>query len=228
MRMSKFCKALVILAFAFGALSATTKPNIEGTWIMESVEGFARPLATPLNETLRDAYNFAKDDPSLLCIPASWTRVYSNPNTPIEIRFTDHQVEIDYELFDIRRTIPLYDPAKVGEVDWSDPKFPTLGKNVGWVEGDELVVVTGNYGDENRILSTIRGWAGLYQSPLMVTEERYRRLSDRQLGLTITHFDPLMYREPLKVDYQLNFETEWSVEHYGCTPEDAFITTLSD
>ena len=229
--MSKFeLSALKLICATFSLLATTqsmAQPDISGTWILFGGEDFTQAAHTPLGLTLKDTYDFAHDDPSLMCIPASWTRVYSNPNTPLEIIQHDDSVEIRYELFDIRRTIPLVDPTNLTEHQWADPQYPTLGKNIGWYEGDELVVHSVDYGSENRVLTTIRGWAGLHQSPLMITEERYSRTDPENLRLRIEHFDPLMYREPLPVTYNLDAEHEWQVADYGCVPEDASVNTLS-
>lgn len=217
--------ALISLVLSVASMPAAAQPDLNGTWILFGGEGFAAPDRTPLNTELQANYDFAHDDPSLHCIPASWTRVYSNPNTPLEIIQHADQVEIRFELFDIRRTIPLIEPGEAPVFQPADPANPTLGENVGWYEGDELVVMSRGYGDEYRVLTTIRGWAGLHQSPLMVTEERYRR-GDDELLLDITHFDPLMYRTPLTVNYGLDAEYEWTVAPYNCEPEDAAVNSL--
>ncbi len=45
--------------------------------------------------------------PSLDCTPASASRVWANPNAPIKIEQTESSILISYELFDLRREIPL-------------------------------------------------------------------------------------------------------------------------
>jgi hypothetical protein len=185
-------------------------------------------MHTDYGKALQENYDFAHDDPSLQCIPASWTRVFSNPNTPIEIVQEDDAVLINFELFDIRRRIPIIEIGDSPVHEPADPDYSTLGENVGWYEGDELVVHSLNYGDQIRVLTTIRGWAGLHQSPLMVTEERFSRPDQETLHIKITHFDPLLYKEPLVVTYNLDAEYEWKVAEYGCLPEEAAVNTLSD
>jgi hypothetical protein len=59
----------------------------------------------------------------------------------------------------------------------------------------------------------------------MVTTERYTRDGDTLL-INITHFDPVMYQEPLTVEYTLDLETDFEVQPYGCDPEDAGVNTL--
>lgn len=207
-------------------LGVMAQPDLSGTWLLVGGEGFTQPEQTPLGRSLQENYDFAHDDPSLQCIPASWTRVYSNPNTPVEITQHPDRVAIRYELFDIERSIPLIEPGAAADHVPADPDYPTLGANIGWYDGDELVVHSNGYGDAIRVLTTIRGWAGLHQSPLMVTEERYSRPDAEILHIRITHFDPLLYREPLVVTYDLDAEYEWRVEPYGCVPEEASVNTL--
>jgi len=202
-------------------------PDLTGTWILYRAERFGQPAMTEVGRSAKDSYDFRTSDPALRCIPASWTRVYSNPNTPLEITLLDDRVRVRYELFDIVRELPLVDPADAGGPREPSTNFDELGASVGWYDGDTLVIHTNGYGNEARVLSTIRQWAGLHQSPLMTTVERYTRQGDT-LDLEITHFDPVMYREPLVVGYTLDLEKEFEVMHYGCDPEDAAINSVED
>lgn len=202
-------------------------PDFGGVWILYSAEQFATPALTRAGLDFKESYNFREDDPALLCVPASWTRVYSNPNTPFEILQSNDSIRIRYELFDIDRTVPLADISGTLEHKPNNPELPTLGDSVAWYVGDELHIHSQNYGTESRVLSTIRGWAGIPQSSLMVTFERYW-LEDADLKLQITHFDPVMYTEPLVVTYSFELEPEYEVEFYGCEPEAASVLTLPD
>jgi hypothetical protein len=204
---------------------ALTAPDLRGVWILYRAEQFGRPKLTEVGQHLKGTYDFRVSDPALKCIPASWTRVYSNPNTPFE--FTQHEDRIDvrYELFDIVRSIPLVDPVETFERGGQSTNFDTLGSSVGWYDGETLVVHTNAYGDKPRVLTTIRGWAGLHQGSLMTTTERYTRDGDTLL-INITHFDPAMLQEPLVVDYTLDLETEYEVLPYGCDPADAAVKSI--
>lgn len=211
---------LALLSIAF-ALPVQGEPDVDGTWILTGGGKQHPPVLTAYGASFKTSYDFKNDDPSLLCIPASWARVFANPNTPFEITQNNAGVRIRHELFDIDRTVPL-------SINFmhhrGEPKYPTLGDSVAWYDGDDLLIHTINYGDKSRVLSTIRNWAGIPQSPLMVTLERYRVKDDRLL-LEITHFDPIMYTEPLVASYRFRRETEWTVEHYGCDPEWARVVT---
>jgi len=225
-------RGIARIAFIGAALSLLTSPtlaapDLDGVWILYRAEKFGRPSLTEEGELRKGTYDFRVSDPALQCIPASWTRVYFNPNTPLE--FTQHEDRIDvrYELFDIVRTIPLVDSLENIEHGEASSNFDTLGSSVGWYDGDTLVVHTNNYGSESRVLTTIRGWAGLHQSSLMATTERYTRDGDA-LIINITHFDPVMYQEPLTVEYTLDLETEFEVQPYGCDPADAAVNSVED
>ncbi len=209
------------------ASPALAAPDLDGVWILYRAEKFGRPVLTAEGQLKKDTYDFRVSDPALKCIPASWTRVYSNPNTPLEFTQRDGQIDVRYELFDIVRTIPLIDSLENVGRDGASTNFATLGASVGWYDGDTLVVHTNNYGTESRVLTTIRGWAGLHQSSLMATTERYTRDGDTLL-IDITHFDPVMFQEPLTVNYTLDFETEYEVQPYGCDPADAAVNSIED
>ena len=200
-------------------------PDLDGVWILYRAEKFGRASLTEEGQLKKDTYDFRVSDPALRCIPASWTRVYSNPNTPLEVTQHDDRIDVRYELFDIVRSIPLVDSLENIERDGASTNFDTLGSSVGWYDGDTLIVHTNKYGADSRVLTTIRGWAGLHQSSLMTTTERYTRDGDT-LIIDITHFDPVMYKEPLSVEYTLDLETEYEVQTYGCDPDDAAINSV--
>ncbi len=204
---------------------ALAAPDLSGVWILYRAEDFGEPQLTPAGEAFRESYDFGKDDPALACIPASWTRVFSNPNTPFEIVQEDGRFSMRHELFDIERKVPVVSGFDHLEHAPGNPGLPTLGASVAWYDGETLLIHTTDYGDESRVLSTIRGWAGLPQSPLMTTLERYE-LIDGKLSLKITHFDPAMYAEPLVVSYLFDAEPDFTVETYGCEPEAAEVLTL--
>lgn len=204
---------------------ANAEPDLAGVWILYSAESFSQPALTKAGSDFKESYDFRKDDPALKCIPASWTRVYSNPNTPFEFTQSQGSVQIRYELFDVVRTVELVDVSGTFEHKPNNPDLPTLGDSVAWYDGEELLIHTKNYGNESRVLSTIRSWAGVPQSPLMVTLERYW-LDEAGLKLEITHFDPVMYTEPLVVTYPFVLEPEFEVEYYGCEADAASVLTV--
>jgi hypothetical protein len=215
-----------LLALGFSA-PLQAEVDFGGVWILYRAEGFGVPAFTEKGADFKASYNFKKDDPALKCIPASWTRIYSNPNTPFEIIQGTVSVTIRYELFDVVRNVRIVPETGPFEHRANNSLLPTLGDSVGWYSGDALFIHTNNYGSESRVLSTIRGWAGVPQSPLLVTLEKYW-LDDGELRLEITHFDPLMYAEPLTVTYPFNLEEEFEVEPYGCEPESAGLLSIEN
>ena len=219
-------RAATLLAL-LAAGSTMAAADLDGVWILYRAEQFGAPNMTAEGQRSKETYDYRTSDPALKCIPASWTRVYSNPNTPLEITEASDHIRIRYELFDIVRTIPLFESVDDIVHAGQSTNFDTLGSSAAWYDGNTLVVHTQDYGNESRVLSTIRQWAGLHQSALMTTVERYTRSGD-VLQIDITHFDPVMYREPLFAGYTLDLETEFEVEHYGCDPDDAAINTVED
>ena len=219
--------SMIGVAVALLAGPALAAPDLDGVWILYRAEKFGRPALTAEGQKSKETYDFRVSDPALKCIPASWTRVYSNPNTPLEFSQHEDRIDVRYELFDIVRSIPLVGSLEGIELGKPSTNFDTLGTSVGWYDGDTLVVHTRNYGAASRVLTTIRGWAGLHQSSLMATTERYTRDGDTLL-INITHFDPVMLQEPLSVDYTLDLETEFEVLPYGCDPEDASVNSVED
>lgn len=220
-------RSLACVLLCVAASPALAAPDLGGVWILYRAEQFGSAVLTAEGQRLKDSYDFRTSDPALKCIPASWTRVYSNPNTPLEITQHDDRIDIRYELFDIVRSVPLIDSFDNISHRGPSTNFPELGASLAWYDGDTLVIHTEDYGHVSRVLTTIRGWAGLHQSPLMATVERYSRDGDT-LQVDITHFDPPIYQEPLKVGYTLDLETEFEVENYGCDPEDAAVNSLEN
>ena len=207
---------LVIAGFA------NADPDLNTTWMLYDRGILAEPSLTQAGAKFRAGYDFKTDDPSLQCVPASWTRVFSNPNTPFEIIQSEDNVRIRLELFDIDRTVALVRDGRSYVHQRGDTNYPTLGDSIAWYDGDALLIHSSNFGDDPRVLSTIRNWAGLPQSPMLTTLERFHREDDK-LNLEITHFDPLFYDVPLVAKYQFDLEEEFQVQPYGCDPESATI-----
>ena len=215
---------LLALFLANSAL-ASAPGELSGMWILYDAEEFQTPQPTGYGEARQAAYDFRSDDPSLLCIPASWTRVYSNPNTPIELSIDDTGIHFRYELFDLERHIPPSD-IDSGSIVYqvNDPAYPSLGESAAWFDGEVLVIDTRNYHADHGVLSTSRQWAGVQQSDLLRTIERYWTEGDA-LHLEIVHIDPLMYQQPLTVNYRFTRDDTLEILPYGCQPENATVTT---
>ena len=165
------------------------------------------------------AYDFKKDDPALKCIGTSWTRVWLNPNVVVRITQGGDFVRLQYEWMDIDRRVPIVDPTTKNPKRSNIPGMPGLGYSAAWYDGDALVIETSDI--EPGYVSTMQEWAGLPQSRMMRTIERFTRAGDL-LTIQITHVDPANYREPLdRHDYLST--TKFELMDYGCNPDDASV-----
>ena len=97
---------------------------------------------------------------------------------------------------DIDRRVPIVDPTTLHPKRSNIPGMPGLGYSAAWYDGNALVVETSDI--EPGYVSTMQEWAGLPQSRMMRTIERFTRTGDL-LTIQITHVDPAMYRDPLIV-----------------------------
>jgi hypothetical protein len=213
---------LIVLTSA----TARAEPDFSGTWVLTRGGKLMPPQLTSRGLAFKESYDFKNDDPSLLCIPAGWSRVFSNPNTPFEIIQNEDSIRIRHELFDVDRTVSLATEDADLEHRQGDSTYATLGDSIAWYDGDDLLVHSTNFGNHERVLSTIRNWAGMPQSPLMVTLERYHREGDT-LDLEIIHFDPIMYSEPLIARHRFVIEQDYEVLPYDCDTEAAVIVSPS-
>lgn len=206
-------------------------PDLSGNWIRGNFAGFGQS-AEPLDHTMLtlegqrrlDAYDFLTDDPAYECVPASWTRAWSNPNVVVQIDQSDREVRLRYEWMDIDRRIPLVDPAEPDGERVLIEGIPTLGRSMAWYDGDTLVIDTVDYAPG--YVSTIANLAGLPQSRALHTVERIR-LESGGLRIEITHLDPAVLRRPfvMAIEY---VPTDFELLDYGCEPEYAGIVAPDD
>src|SRR5207253_6039619 len=142
---------------------------------------------TPEGEKKRAAYDFQKDDPDFQCKPASITRVMHTPSPPIEVRQHADHIEINYEFMDVRRRVPLKKGLTTKDAPFTASRYPHLGRSVGQVDGETLVIETA--GRSAGIMDTL-GVPGLYQSDQMRTVERLIPDGDK-MQIIVTHQDPV-------------------------------------
>jgi len=209
--------AAFLLATSFPAHAQTGKrAELDGVWILLR-SNTETPKLTPAGEKARAAYDFQKDDPDMRCIPASFTRVMHTPSPPIEIRQRQDSVEINYEFMDVQRRVPLKKGLAVKDAPYAASKYPHMGRSVGQYEGETLVIETA--GQRAGVLDTL-GVPGLYQSDQMRTIERF--VADgKTMQITVTHYDPVYYREPLIVHYTYLRLPGGKIMKWGCKPEEA-------
>lgn len=208
--------ALLLFASALAHAQTGKREELDGVWILlrSSTE---TPKLTPAGEKARAAYDFQKDDPDMRCIPASFTRIMHTPSPPTEIRQHKDSVEINYEFMDVKRRVSLKNGLAVKDAPFAVSKHPHMGRSVGQYDGETLVIET--VGQRAGVLDTL-GVAGLYQSDQMRTIERFVPSGDR-MQVTITHYDPVYFLQPLVVSYTFLRLPGGKILKWDCKPEEA-------
>ena len=141
---------------------------LKGNWMQLSA---SRPEVklTPAGELAVAKYVPLRDDPDLQCKPASLTNVLGIPDPPFEIRLHDDMVEINFEYMDVKRKVPLTKELTVSTAPYTVADHPHLGRSIGRVEGDTLIIDSGDL--QVGFVDTLgRPYP---QSIQMRTEERY-------------------------------------------------------
>lgn len=215
-RFFRYVPITIVLLVGTFLAQAGKRSDLNGVWILlrSSTE---TPKLTPAGEKARAAYDFQKDDPDMQCIPASFTRIMHTPSPPIEIRQQKDYVEINYEFMDVRRRVPLKAGLAVKDAPYAVTKHPHMGRSVGKYEGETLVIETS--GQRAGVLDTL-GVPGLYQSDQMRTIEQYVP-GGNNMQVTITHYDPVYYVQPLIVHYTYLRLPAGKILKWDCKPEEA-------
>jgi hypothetical protein len=209
--------AVLLVAGSFLAYAQTGKRSeLNGVWILLRSNTENLKL-TPSGEKARASYDFQKDDPDMHCIPASFTRVMHTPSPPIEVRQHQDSVEINYEFMDVQRRVPLKKGLALKDAPYAARKYPHMGRSVGQYEGETLVIETA--GQRAGVLDTL-GVPGLYQSDQMRTIERFVA-NGNTMQVTVTHYDPVYYLEPLVVHYTYLRLPGGKILKWDCKPEEA-------
>ena len=218
------CALAFLTLLVSGAVPVRQTPNLSGNWIRSDFgelgptdSSFDLEMLTSEGQRLMGSYDFLTDDPAYGCVPASWARVWSNPNVVVQITQAADSIRLRYEWMDIDREIPLVDPSETDAPRVRIPEIPTLGRSMAWYDADTLVVDTVDY--SQGYVSTITNLAGLPQSRTMHTVERIRRVED-MMTIEITHLDLTVFREPFVMSMTYA-PTEYELLEYGCTPEEA-------
>jgi hypothetical protein len=208
--------ALLFLMTTVAGAQTGKRDDLNGVWILLR-SNTEPPKLTPAGEKARAAYDFQKDDPDMKCIPASFTRVMHTPSPPTEIRLHSDNVEINYEFMDVKRRVPLKPGLAAKDAPYTVSKHPHMGRSVGKFDGEALVVET--VGQRAGVLDTL-GVPGLYESDQMRTIERFEP-SGNNIQVTVTHYDPIYYVQPLIVHYTFLRLPDGKIMKWGCKPEEA-------
>lgn len=213
---------LAIAAFS-GASQAA--PDFSGTW--ENGRGGPRPapsaaspadpadsLYTAEGQRLVDDYDLLVDDPGLQCIPASWPRLYVNPNSKFRISFLEEGVYMEYSFMDVRRWVPFGTVDEITGMPSSrnvkgDP-YQTLGSSIARIDGDRLIIESTHFA-----AGRLTTGGGMPQSEASSAVEEYWREGDT-LRLRITHTDPEMFVRPVERNFTFRPSETDAVGIYDC------------
>lgn len=207
------------LLAGFGAAQPTMageRADLDGVWFLIDAQTPENRHLTPAGQAYFENFDPLLDDPDTDCIPVSFTNIMHTPSPPFEIRQHDDYVEMNYEFMDVHRRIPLDPTLSVDTAPYTVTEHPHLGRSVGRYEDEELVVDTA--GQTAEVLDTFNV-VGLPQSERMRTEERFIPDGD-ELGVVVTHDDPVNYTQPLVVTYRFH-RLDSAIQEWGCTLEGA-------
>jgi len=195
------------------ALFAAT--DISGFWLLILPDSESEILFTAEGRRIQSNYDLLVDDPSLSCIPASTSRIWANPGSRISIEQTDDRVLISYELFDLRREIPIGNESAMPEgpstKNLDGTYFEQMGSSFARYEGDSLFIESRNHID-----GYIRTSRGIPQSEDTIAIEELR-VEDGKLRITHTYIDETLYDQPFVLEYTFKRIIETEIETYECT-----------
>jgi hypothetical protein len=199
----------------FGATPATTSvpasqaESVDGVWALKTftVSLYTGAL-TDEGERRRAAFDPIKDDPAIYCDPASPVRFWVNVNEPFEIRREASTVVVEHQFMDSRRVVHLDETAP-------PPGTPrsTLGYSTGRFDGEALVITTTSF--TAGALEPRR--AVVHTQDLKLTERIEVNPSTRELEITWTIDDPVIFKEP-HTQKETFVRTERWREPYNCKP----------
>ena len=210
-----FSKTLVGI-ISFGVFtSAVAQTEISGTWMLNGPGTESEILLSEEGKRLQDDYELLEDDPSLYCTPASSSRIWANPGAPIKIEQTEESILISYELFDLRREIPLGNESTLtgqpSTQNLSGTFFPEMGSSFASYEGKRLIIES-----RNHAYGYIRTSRGIPQAPGTVAIEALEVEGDT-LHVTHTYIDESIFEKPLVLEYFLRRADDVELNVYDCT-----------
>jgi len=208
---------LRVLFFATGLLTSSslaTAPDLTGIWTLNGPGTESEILLTEEGLRIQSEYDLLVDDPSLFCVPASASRIWANPGARILIQQSEEAVLISYELFDLRRDIPIGDESVMSNMpstkNITGTYFQEMGSSFARYVDERLIIESRNHS-----LGYIRTSRGIPQSRNTVTNEVLRIEGDT-LHLTHTYFDDTLYENPIVMDYFFRQADESEITLYEC------------
>jgi len=210
--------ALRVLFFSAALLTSSSlagTPNLSGIWTLNGPGTESEILLTEEGLRLQSEYDLLVDDPSLFCVPASTSRIWANPGARILIQQSEEAVLISYELFDLRRDIPIGDESAMTDMpstkNVDGTYFQEMGSSFARYVDERLIIESRNHS-----LGYIRTSRGIPQSTNTITIEVLRVEGDT-LNLTHTYFDDTLYEDPIVMEYFFRRTDESEITLYECT-----------
>ena len=216
MRSKRLTAAFVLLTIVCG--TAVAEPDVSGIWVLSGRAAERELVMTDKARAIQAEYDLLNDDPSLWCEPASLSRVWANPNSRFRIEQYDARVLISYELFDLRRTIPIGGEEKLGDTpstkNLDGEYFQKMGSSFAWYEGDRLFIETRRHSP-----GYIRTSRGIPQSDNSVATEEFW-LDGEILRMTLTYEDGTLFEEPFIIDHEFEPIEDAGILPYDCEGAD--------
>ncbi len=198
--------------------TAVAGPDLSGIWVLKGRAVERELVMTAEALKIQGEYDLLNDDPSLQCEPASLSRVWANPNSRFAIGLTPEDIQIIYELFDLRRTIPIGDENVL--MDSPSTKnldgqyFRKMGSSFAWFEDDRLLIETRKHSP-----GYIRTSRGIPQSENTVTTEEFWLEGDT-LKLKLTYVDDTLFESPFIIDHTFERIKASGILPYNCEGAD--------
>ena len=206
-----FCLALI-------CTTAVAEPDLSGVWVLEGRAAERELLLTEKAREIQADYDLLNDDPSLQCEPASLSRVWANPNSRFTIGQTPKDIQILYELFDLRRTIPLGDENVLTDSpstkNLNGQFFQKMGSSFAWYAGDRLFIETRKHSP-----GYIRTSRGIPQSENTIATEEFWLEGDT-LKLKLTYVDDTLFESPFIIDHTFERIEASGILPYNCEGAD--------
>lgn len=213
MRVKSLTAAFFYLAFVCSAAQAA--PDLSGVWVLVGGPAEHELAMTENARAIQAEYDLLSDDPSLQCEPASLSRVWANPGSRFRIAQEDNRVSISYELFDLRRTIPVGDANSMTDLpstkNLDGDYFSKMGSSFARYEDDRIFI-------ETRNLSPGYVWTsqGIPQSESTVVTESFR-LDGGMLKMQLTYTDDTLFDTPFIIDFNFKSVEDTELQRYNCT-----------
>ena len=207
-------RVLFITAALLTSSCLAAAPDLTGIWTLNGPGTESEILLTEEGLRIQGEYDLLVDDPSLFCVPASASRIWANPGARILIQQNEEAVLISYELFDLRRDIPIggesamTDMPSTKNVDGT--YFQEMGSSFARYVDERLIIESRNHS-----LGYIRTSRGIPQSTNTIANEVLRVEGDT-LHLTHTYFDDTLYENPIVMDYSFRRTDESEITLYEC------------